>query len=361
MAWKRALLGDVQFGESEQYLAFKYTFAMILMWAGQPLLALFIAGDVSGANQIGLHGFTVKAYFALVCVLIWALRGRQKLFKPVVWVYALSSFLVHVSGFMLVPADELRLVWFYSLIAGVYILLGRRAGAAFTVGAVAVVLLGNAHQVAPVSSRGMGTFLASLVSLSVMFHAFTQRTMSFYLQMVRSNDRLRHLSEHDPLTGVLNGRAFAQSCEGLIRLAARHRASYAVLFIDLDHFKRVNDHYGHDAGDAVLKAVAGILRCRVRDSDLVGRVGGEEFVVFLPDTDTQGALRLADELRRGIEECRPQVGEGVRLGVTASIGVAVASHDDGGLAALQKRADEAMYKAKAAGRNRVTLFSVAGS
>lgn len=262
---------------------------------------------------------------------------------------------------MLVPADELRLVWFYSLIAGVYILLGRRAGAAFTVGAVAVVLLGNAHQVAPVSSRGMGTFLASLVSLSVMFHAFTQRTMSFYLQMVRSNDRLRHLSEHDPLTGVLNGRAFAQSCEGLVRLAARHRASYAVLFIDLDHFKRVNDHYGHDAGDAVLKAVAGILRCRVRDSDLVGRVGGEEFVVFLPDTDTQGALRLADELRRGIEECRPQVGEGVRLGVTASIGVAVASHDDGGLAALQKRADEAMYKAKAAGRNRVTLFSVAGS
>lgn len=357
MFWKKLLLGEVQFGESEQYLAFKYTFAMILMWAGQPLLVLFIAGDVTGANQIGSHGYTVQAYFGLVCVLIWLLRGHPLRLVPVVWVYALASFLVHVSGFMFVPADELRLVWFYSLIAGVYILLGRRVGAVFTVATVVAVLFGNAHQSAPISSRGMGTFLASLVSLSVIFHAFTQRTVSFYLQMVQSNERLRHLSEHDPLTGVLNGRAFGHACDGLIRLAARHGTSYAVLFIDLDHFKRVNDQHGHDAGDAVLKAVASLLRHRVRDSDLVGRVGGEEFVVFLPDTDAQGALRLANELRRDIEASRPQVSEAVRLDVTASIGVAAARYGDGGLAALQKQADEAMYKAKAAGRNRVTLFS----
>jgi len=257
---------------------------------------------------------------------------------------------------MLVPADELRLVWFYSLIAGVYILLGRRAGAAFTVGTVFVVLLGNAHQMAPVSSRAMGTFLASLVSLSVIFHAFTQRTMSFYLQMVHSNERLRHLSEHDPLTGVLNGRAFAQACDSLIRLAARHGASYAVLFIDLDHFKRVNDEHGHDAGDLVLRTVAGALKGRLRASDLLGRVGGEEFVVFLPDTDRAGALQLAEHLRCDIEVSCPRIAEGVTLNVTASIGVAIAAQVGGGLESLQRQADQAMYKAKAMGRNRVTAF-----
>lgn len=359
MFWKKWLLGEVQFGESEEYLAFKYTFALILMWAGQPLLVMFIAGDISGANQIGLHGITVRAYFCLICTLIWALRGRKSWFKPVVWAFAASSFLVHVSGFMLVPADELRLVWFYSLIAGVYILLGRRAGALFTVAAVTAVLVGNAYQAAPISSRGMGTFLTSLVSLSVIFHAFTQRMESFYLQMVRSNERLRHLSERDPLTGVLNGRAFAQACDGLIKLASRRAAPYAVLFVDLDHFKRVNDNHGHDAGDAVLRQVASTLGQRLRQSDLLGRVGGEEFVVFLPETDRDGALQLAEALRRDIERAWPPIGGGQTLQVTASIGVATPSQGLGDLESLQRQADQAMYKAKAKGRNRVTVFDPA--
>lgn len=356
MTLKQLLLGNVQFEVSEEYLAFKYTFAMILILAGIPLLAIFIAGDMTGANRIGLHGITVRAYFWLSCILLFALRGRKQLFKPIMWVYAVASLLVHVSGFMLVPEDEQRLVWFYSLIVGVYVLLGRGAGALFTAASALAVVLGNQHQAVPVSARGMGTFLTSLVSLSIIFHAFTQRTLSFYQRMLESNERLRHLSEHDPLTGVLNGRAFSQACDRLTRLAARHGAPFSVLFIDLDHFKRVNDQHGHDAGDVVLRTVASTLLTRLRQSDLLGRVGGEEFVAFLPDTGTEGAMHLAESLRRAIETAHPEISMGKTLTVTASIGVAIGHPGQSDLDSLQRQADQAMYKAKASGRNRVTLF-----
>jgi len=356
MTWRRLFLGDVQFGEADGYLRFQYAFAMILMWAGLPLLALFIAGDLSGANVIATHGRTVRAYFVLSCVLIWLLRGHKQRVVPVVWVFALSTLLVHCSGFMFVPEDESRLVWFYSLNAGVYILLGRRVGALFTVASMVAVVVGNGHLAAPISQRGMTTFLASLVSLSVIFHAFTQRTEAFFKAMVASNARLRHLSDHDPLTGVFNARAFAQTCDRLMRLGTRQSTPYAVLFIDLDHFKRVNDQHGHDAGDAVLKTVAACMARRLRQSDVLGRVGGEEFVAFLPATDTQGAMTLAEALRQDIQAAQPELANGARLEVTASIGVAPGTSVPSTLDELQRRADQAMYQAKAAGRNRVTLF-----
>lgn len=361
MTLKQLLLGNVQFEASEEYLTFKYTFAMILILAGIPLLAIFIAGDMTGANRIGPHGITVRAYLLLSCILLLALRGRKHLFKPVIWVFALASLLVHISGFMLVPQDEQRLVWFYSLIVGVYVLLGRGAGALFTIASIVAVLFGNPHQAAPVSARGLGTFFTSLISLSAIFHVFTQRTTSFYQRMLESNERLRYLSDHDPLTGVLNGRAFLQACERLTRLAARHGSYYSVLFIDLDHFKQVNDQHGHDAGDTVLRTVANTLSTRLRQSDLLGRVGGEEFVVFLYDTDADGALHLAESLRHAIETAYPSISEGKTLSITASIGVAISQPGQNNLDLLQQQADQAMYISKSAGRNRVTLFNTLGN
>ena len=358
VGWRRLLLGQASFGEGEEYMAFKYTFALLMLWVTLPLLALFILGDAAGVNRVGWHGLTIRLYFVLCACLIWLLRGRRRWFHPVVWVFAVASWAVHVSGFVFVPDDENRLVWFLSLVVGVYILLGRRAGACLAVASVAAVLWCNPHLAHPVSERGMGTFITSLVSMSVIFHVFTSRSVLFHRAMVASQAQLRELSDRDPLTGVLNSRGLARQCEQLLLLARRRGEPCAVLFVDLDHFKRVNDQHGHDAGDVVLQRVAAVLTQRLRRSDVLGRVGGEEFVVFLPATDEAGATQLAEALRQDIEACCPQTPAGVSLTVTASIGVAAKVSGQVSLPDLQRDADQAMYAAKAGGRNRVSVLGL---
>lgn len=139
----------------------------------------------------------------------------------------------------------------------------------------------------------------------------------------------------------------------MIEVARRQRTPYAVLFVDLDHFKSINDTHGHAAGDVVLKSVADCLARSLRASDALGRIGGEEFSIFLPNTDAAGAAKLAENIRSAIESLMPSIGER-SLKVTASIGVARNSHSEQTMLEIQKTADQAMYRAKAAGRNRVS-------
>jgi diguanylate cyclase (GGDEF)-like protein len=135
--------------------------------------------------------------------------------------------------------------------------------------------------------------------------------------------------------------------------------AFAVLFIDLDHFKSINDTYGHAVGDDVLRTVAKTLQDSVRRSDIVGRIGGEEFSVFLPNTQVAGAEQLAEALRVAIESIHIEV-DGVRLKITASIGVAAKRFDQETMQAIQQHADQAMYEAKRGGRNRVSTFGADG-
>jgi len=125
----------------------------------------------------------------------------------------------------------------------------------------------------------------------------------------------------------------------------------------LDPFKRINDTHGHAAGDEVLRVVAKTLGERLRGSDLLGRIGGEEFSVFLPDTPLQGAVQLAENLRLAVEQCCPDIGS-TTLAITASIGVATRSHSAQSMDAIQQYADQAMYEAKKAGRNRVSTLQM---
>jgi diguanylate cyclase (GGDEF)-like protein len=133
--------------------------------------------------------------------------------------------------------------------------------------------------------------------------------------------------------------------------AGRLKAPLSCLLLDLDRFKEVNDRYGHAAGDEVLAAVGDVLTTALRGSDFVGRYGGEELVVLLPDTDREGAVRVAEKLRASIEAIEPPA-QVERL-ITASIGVAVLPDDALDAESLLRMADRALYAAKADGRNRV--------
>jgi len=160
----------------------------------------------------------------------------------------------------------------------------------------------------------------------------------------------------DALTGLANKRACDDTLKRMVAHAGRAVSPLSAIVLDLDHFKQVNDRYGHGAGDDVLAATGGVLEAVLRASDFAGRYGGEEFLVLLPDTDGQGALALAEKLRCAIAAIDAV---GVDHEVTASFGVACYPTDALDGDGLVRMADRALYAAKRAGRNRVELAGAA--
>jgi len=174
------------------------------------------------------------------------------------------------------------------------------------------------------------------------------------LVFVRLLLRLRHQSEHDDLTGLLNRRAIQQRLRGEAERLRRYGQAYSVLSIDVDHFKKINDRFGHPAGDEVLRAMGRVLRQVGRSVDHVARTGGEEFWMLVPSTGIEGALQVAERLRRAVGEMVVATPRG-DVTLTVSIGVAVATEPQEPPEALMQRLDAALYRAKQGGRNRVEL------
>jgi diguanylate cyclase (GGDEF)-like protein len=166
------------------------------------------------------------------------------------------------------------------------------------------------------------------------------------------NERLTEIATVDPLTAITNRYQLTEDLKRQVAIAQRSDRPFSLIMIDLDHFKDVNDTYGHSTGDELLRAVARRLSQRVRGSDILGRWGGEEFVVVAPDTDLGGAGALAEDLRLSLTE-RPLDMPGATLRASASFGVAewqLESYEH-----LMERADAALYEAKERGRNTVRL------
>lgn len=182
----------------------------------------------------------------------------------------------------------------------------------------------------------------------------TQVRRKFYQDRLRANyHRTIELAVTDPLTGVYNRRYFTHHLETLTRSGRDGATRFALLMLDVDHFKVVNDTYGHDAGDRVLKEFASRIGNSVRSADLVARFGGEEFVVVMPDADLNAAARVAERVRGRIADVpMAKNGSGQGIPLTCSIGVTVGYPDEDPQAAI-KRVDDALYAAKAAGRDRV--------
>jgi two-component system cell cycle response regulator len=175
------------------------------------------------------------------------------------------------------------------------------------------------------------------------------------LRMASLVAEARRLAATDALTGLMNRRAFVEAMDRERSRSERHMFPLSVLILDVDFFKKVNDTKGHDAGDAVLKGVAAVLKKMARKSDFVARWGGEEFVVALSQTAEAGARVAAERVRRAIAEAPHTLPGGETLKVTASIGLASAASPKWHLEEMLARADKALYAAKARGRNRVEL------
>ncbi len=170
-----------------------------------------------------------------------------------------------------------------------------------------------------------------------------------------SRAELEMLASHDGLTRLLNRNAFNNRMASELRRAKRYQYPLSLMMMDIDHFKRINDSYGHQAGDACLTGISEVVRNMCREQEIVARYGGEEFVIVMPHTDLAHAMALAERLRRAIENT-PITYEQQKIRCTISIGLAQLQQSDSDTGStLITRADQALYEAKEAGRNRVCV------
>ena len=211
----------------------------------------------------------------------------------------------------------------------------------------AIPLRGSSREVFELSSAMAHMTARMLQANDEMEEQVRLRTQ----QLERANQELDRQARTDALTGLLNRRGFEAQIGFALALAARNLQPLSVVTLDVDHFKRINDRYGHAVGDAVLQRLARLLPEHLRASDIVARVGGEEFVALLPSTDTAGAMKVAQALLDAVAATAdPDVGQ-----LTLSAGVASLRNLQDTRAALLQRSDEALYTAKQAGRNRVCM------
>jgi diguanylate cyclase (GGDEF)-like protein len=217
---------------------------------------------------------------------------------------------------------------------------------------------GHVHDMELEMRRKDGTLLPVLLTSTAVYDAsgryVSSRSTLFDLTERKKWEReLERQARKDMLTGLNNRRYFHELAEQELARARRNGEALTLLMLDVDHFKQVNDTYGHDIGDAALKKLSEICTHTFRVIDIVGRLGGEEFAALLPETGTTQALEVAERLRQAVESAGIKLADGSIVRFTISIGVASSGATDDKVEKALKRADDALYRAKNEGRNRV--------
>ena len=175
-------------------------------------------------------------------------------------------------------------------------------------------------------------------------------------ELMQARVQMEALAMHDGLTGLLNRRAIEEFAEAEFNMADRKKQAMSVILLDIDHFKNVNDRFGHKFGDVVLRQVAQTLKEDLRNYDRVGRWGGEEFLLILPDTELKDAVTVAERLRSKIAVVQITLENGETFSIHISLGTACTTGQFQSLAKLIDAADQALYQAKQSGRDRICVF-----
>jgi diguanylate cyclase (GGDEF)-like protein len=231
---------------------------------------------------------------------------------------------------------------------------------AVTIGSIilSVAISGTIHLAMGLPMR------ASAWAVTLICPALIAPTMSWWafdlvLQVERAHEQLRVQSNIDHLTGIFNRRYFMDRLREEIDRATRYGTSFAVAFIDIDNFKRINDEHGHLSGDEILKQLTQVCAKQVRDIDTLARIGGEEFALLLPQTAPDEAEHLVERLRACVAATRAKVGD-AWLDVTVSIGLTSANRNTLDVNGILRHADEALYAAKRQGKNRLVARAAVG-
>ncbi len=208
------------------------------------------------------------------------------------------------------------------------------------------------------ANEELGKLNLSYEQLVVELKQAKEKAENIAQELKKANERLRDMAFKDGLTGLYNHRYFQDLMDGELSRAIRYKRPFSLIMLDLDHFKKINDKYGHPVGDIVLKEVSQAIQMTIRDSDTASRYGGEEFAIVLPETEIKGAVIAAERLRKAIEQLEIDT-NGCRIDVTASVGV-TCSHpttDERDKSEILSEADNALYNSKNKGRNMISVHN----
>ena len=267
--------------------------------------------------------------WVMILFLTWVLWNTGKADSPLLNLYILVIVASALTLGKLITLLEL------ALIAAVYFYLN------YYLGTVDIFSL-----------TGFSDFMTRFVPFIIIAYVTTMLAAD----IKRSKDMLRLLSETDEMTSLFNKRSFNETLSKEMKKAARYSRRFSILLIDADNLKDVNDSHGHGAGDQLIKVLANTLRECLRTSDVIARIGGDEFVVLLPEADHKHARDAAERVRSASANTSFDR-DGEKVSMTVSIGIASYPDDGEGLEEIMENADRALYKSKKSGRNRVTPYS----
>lgn len=270
--------------------------------------------------------------WVMILFLTWVLWNTGKAGSPLLNLYILVIVASALTLGKLVTLLEL------ALIAAVYFYLN------YFLGSVDVFSL-----------TGFSDFMTRFAPFLIIAYVTTMLAAD----IKRSKDLLRLLSETDEMTSLQNKRSFNETLSKEIKKAARYSRKFSVLLIDADNLKDVNDNHGHGAGDQLIKVLANTMQGSLRTSDILARIGGDEFVVLLPEADHKHAVEAGERIRSAAANTAFDR-KGKQVNMTVSIGIASYPDDGESLEEIMENADRALYKSKKTGRNRVTRYARAG-
>ena len=356
MTFKRILYSGFDFTQDDELQQYKFKMINSILLIVTFFSALFGVLSDFGINDIGAIYTKINYIYSLSAFsLIFFLRRSKDNFPAATNILILTSLLTFTSALILVTQDEFRMIWFFLLVFITYILGGEIKGLVVTVASISIILISHYFVDLKLSQIAINSGVVGIIIGSLFSRFHTNKVGDYERHLKEKNEVLHTYASTDPLTGITNRRVFNEICERYFETAQRDDKILTLLMLDLDHFKDINDTYGHQTGDLILIKFASVIQSLLRKSDTFARIGGEEFAILLYGTDSNGAFSLAEKIRSQVNKISLRC-ENADVSVTTSIGISHNKHTDKSFSDIFGRADNALYQAKDLGRDQTSIL-----
>ena len=349
---KNILHSGFIFDSDEYELRLKYVlFNSLLIFN---VLVVFVAIFIRFFQEQYIHAVADLVYVVFGIAIFLIARRSRKYFDKLVYIILFISYLVVTAVFYSGLNSIVGHSWYFILLMSVFFLKGNKEGiVVFIISFLTIAYISYVkyHYEPPEIILALIPFLCSLF---FMFY-FEKRNSNFRKRIEKEKEKFMYQAQYDNLTNIANRRVFLDRLYQALEASKQTNEKVAVFFIDLDHFKEINDTFGHNTGDIVLKEVAKRLKAHIRRTDTLARLGGDEYAILLNNFTHKHILEnIVEKFFNAMK--KPILLEDKKLFITLSLGIAISDTDSLETKILLKNADEAMYKAKTSGRNRYFFY-----